>query len=350
MKRREAYCPGWRWWIRAGERLQLGLGLGGALESGEEVSEVRTRAGLGRLRAALRKGLGMVEAMRASGLKLPLEGWAFLQAAEHTGRMGEAYCAVSRLLEERGRFRRELAGQLWYPVLLLAIGALVLALLILWVMPELQDLQKKMGQGAEMPWISTHLGQLYGWIFGGAVAVLLGAIPVGWVLEAGARQTVAWGWRRERFLRGIPVLGRMLHAAREARLLSQLGPLLRSGYAIPKALEVLASPLPNRWESATLLAFRSHLLHGAPLMESFRSCPLFSEGSHSLLALGEESGRLDAFMEKRAAELRETVRWWVQQAGRAGEPLMLVVLALAVGGMLLAYLLPMLQMLEGFQP
>lgn len=349
MKRQKRYCPGWRWWIRAGERLQLGLGLGGVLEGPEGASVGRIHDGLGRLREELRYGLGMVEAMRASGLELPLEGWCFLQAGEQTGRMGEAFCAVSGLLEARGRFRRELAGQLWYPVLLGGIASLVLALLILWVMPQLRDLQEKLGQGPELPWISAHLGTIYGGVFGGFTAIVMVAVVAWRGLEMGARRSSAWGCRRERILRCIPGLWRVAHAAREARLLGQMGPLLSSGYAFPKVLELVASGLPSQWEKAVLMTFRSHLLHGAPLMEGFRSCPLFSDGSHSLFALGEESGRLDAFMEKRGVELREAVRWWMQQLSRACEPLILAVLALAVGGMLLAYLLPMLHMLEGFQ-
>jgi type II secretory pathway component PulF len=383
------YCPDWRWWIRAGERLQMGLGLGRVLDAGGEdlgddgskpvqdrVAEKadrggvwfvtdgvrqwglwrkrfrrkgREEAGLERLRVGLREGLGLVEAMQGSGMMLPLEGWGYLLAGEQTGRSGEAFCAVAGLLEEREKRRRERIGQLWYPVLLLLIGALVLGLLLLWVIPALRELNQDMGNGGELPWLTQHLGTLYMSLLGGMViGGLLGL--AGWrTMESGSRRSIKWGERREWVMRRLPGMGTVWRSAREARLLGQLGPLLRSGHAIPRALELVASGLPSKWEAAALMAFRSHLLHGASFMEGFCSCALFSHDSRALISLGEESGRLDDFMDKRARELRESVRWWGQQLSRATEPMLLMGLALAVGGMLVAYLLPMLHLMEGFQ-
>lgn len=348
IKNRREYCPEWRWWRRCGERLQIGLGLE-RIFSEIEGRDAKEALGLHRLRENLAHGLGLVEAMRGSGIILPVEAWGYLLSGEKTGRMGEAFCDVSRVLERRKIFQREVIGQLWYPILLMAAGTGIMGLMLLWVIPELSDLQKEMGDGGDLPWLTAHLGILYGGIVGSFLLFVVMVCVLCWTLRALARKMEIWGKRRELFYSVIPGIGRFLHASRECRLLGQLGPFLESGFAFPRALELVADGTSCKWEAVVLMKFRSHLLHGAPLMEGFRSCPLFSAESHSLLALGEECGRLDEFMLQRSDELREQLQWWTQQLTRAFEPAMLIVLAGAIGGLFLGYLLPIVRLLESFQ-
>lgn len=306
------------------------------------------RLGLERLSEELRSGLGLVDGLRESGLELPQEGWGYLMAGEQTGKLGEAFCAVSRLLEIRLEARRELTGQLWYPGFLLVVGCGVMSVLLFFVIPEMKALQMDMNPGGKLPWITENLGWLYGGMSLLFVLVLMATLTLWRVMDALSRRSLLWSGRRERITGRIPWLGRYFHAIREARLLGQLSPLLQSGFAVPRALELASEATPHKWESSLLMRFRSHLMHGAPLMEGFASCPLFSRESHALLSLGEECGRLDEFMEKRGAELRDAIKWWTAQAMRAFEPLLLGILGLAVGGLMVAYLLPMLKLLEGF--
>lgn len=306
------------------------------------------RLGLERLSEELRSGLGLVDGLRESGLELPQEGWGYLMAGEQTGKLGEAFCAVSRLLEIRLEARRELTGQLWYPGFLLVVGCGVMSVLLFFVIPEMKALQMDMNRGDSLPWITENLAWLYGGLSLLVVITLTLMVTLWRVMDALSRRSLLWSGRREWLASRIPWLGRYFHAIREARLLGQLSPLLQSGFAVPRALELVSEATPHKWESSRLMRFRSHLMHGAPLMEGFASCPLFSRESHVLLSLGEECGRLDAFMEKRGAELRDAIKWWTAQAMRAFEPLLLGILGLAVGGLMVAYLLPMLKLLEGF--
>lgn len=304
--------------------------------------------GLERLSEALRSGLGLVDGLRESGLELPQEGWGYLMAGEQTGKLGEAFCAVSRLLENRLEARREWTGQLWYPGFLFLAGGGVMSVLLLFVIPEMKALQLDMNPGGTLPWITENLGWLYGGLSLLLLIFLIIMIILWRVMDFLSRRSLLWSGRREWLASRIPCMGVYFHAIREARLLGQLSPLLQSGFAVPRALELASEATPHKWESSRLIRFRSHLMHGAPLMEGFASCPLFSRESHVLLSLGEECGRLDEFMDKRAAELRDAIKWWTVQATRAFEPLLIGSLGLAVGGLMAAYLLPMLKLLEGF--
>jgi type IV pilus assembly protein PilC len=102
----------------------------------------------------------------------------------------------------------------------------------------------------------------------------------------------------------------------------------------------------NCWEQQELMRFRSSLLMGMGFSVSLRACPLFDRESVPLLEAGQESGRLESYMERIALARDEEARWKVSQATRFVEPVFLFVLSGAIGGMVLAYLLPMVRLLE----
>lgn len=346
MKRKTGFCPAWSWWLRSGERLALGMHLGAVLDPDALGLKSREAAGLESVQEGLGTGLLVVVAMRKAGLMLPVEGWCLLEAGEHTGHLGEAMREVGTLLKERELQRRALLGQLWYPVMVLTAGLFVMGLILLWVVPEMREISRDMGLGDQLPWLTEHIGQLYGGCFAGLLGLVLFTVSAGVAFRIGTRRSVAWGKAEEAAMNLLPLAGSCRRWLREARFLQHTSILIKGGTALPRALERVAESIPNLWEQEQVLAFRSHLLLGAGFVRAAASCPLIGEGSLPLLEAGNESGRLEIYMERLSTDLREAVRWKLQQATRALEPLFLLVLSAAIAGLILAYLLPMVRMLE----
>jgi len=340
------YCPHWTWWIRSGEHLAIGLSLEKVLRNRPASATRSCRVGLERLSAHLAEGHGLAEAMRLSGMRLPLESWSLLEAAEVSGRTGEALREIGEALENRQRRRRELMGQLWYPGLVLLTGFAVSSLILLWVIPQMRVLSASMGMGEELPWITENIGILYGSLLGAAVFALGCGILAASALAEGSRRYPACARWREHLEQALPVAGRLLHQAREARLLRQLGTLLQAGIPLPEALRLIAAPSGSLHVRKALETFRSSLLLGNPLEEALRSFSLIDPNHLDLLLAGHETGRLEVYLLRLAGDLEGRVEAGLRQATRLLEPGVLLVLSTGIGGLALAYLMPMVRMLE----
>ncbi len=344
MPSRKGFCPEWTWWIRAGERLQLGLDLKRVLDPGPAAR--RLHAPLARIMEDLEQGHGLVGAFREAGLILPSAVWSLLQAGEQTGRLGEAMREVGERLRERQRRRRELAGQLWYPVLVVATAFLVMLILLLWVIPQMREVSQSMGDGQQLPWLTEYIGWIYGGLMLAGLAVGLGLLGGAAVFRWRGRSSLGWSRLAEELVRRIPLAGQILFLQREATLLRQLGTCLEAGITLPAALGMAELERPGRWERAQLEDFRKRLVLGAGLEACFRDCRLLSPENVQILAVGHECGRLDHYLQRLAVELEERVSWRLSQVLRLLEPLLLLGLSAAVGILLLAYMLPMVRMME----
>ncbi len=344
MREKRPYCPPWSWWERTGERLKLGLGL---IEVLGDREGGRSAAGLKELLRGLGSGQGVTAAMRESGMRLPLEAWSLLDAGEQTGRLGEGMQEVGAFLKERKARRRALLGQIWYPFLLFCVGGLVMGIILFRVVPQLREMSLAMGAGEELPWITANLGRLYGGIFAGAFGGCLAGAALAGGLEVLARRKVRAGWLRELIYGRIPLWRGFFQQARESRILRQAGTLVAGGNTLPAALEKVAAGTPVLWEREALNRFREGLMLGAGFRRALRSCPLVGEESRLLLEAGQESGRLEHYMVRLADDLEEAVSRRTRELTRLLEPLFLLVFSGATGGLILAYLLPMVRLLEG---
>ena len=340
------YCPDWSWWMRSGERYCLGLDLMHVLKENRHQASASVGRGLRVAWQRIGQGEPVVLALRGSGMRLPIEAWCLLEAGEHSGRLGEAMKEVGEQLRQSGIRRRALLGQLWYPLVVLTAGAVVMAVILLWVVPEMRAICASMHRGAQLPWLTEHIGYLYGGAF---LSVLSGCALAGTLLallRPASRRSLEWARRQEFLMRAIPLWGWLRARRRQARLLRQLATLLGSGVTLAQALRSSADGSPDAWEREEVLAFRERLLLGGGFPAAMEHFPLIDAEQSALLLAGQESGRLETYMSQLAEDLEATVAWRLEQWTRALEPLTILGLAVAVGGLVMAYLLPMVHMLE----
>ena len=335
---RKRRLPDWRWWIRASGRMGAGVRFA-ELFRGDVDGEAAVLA-------ALERGLPAAEALREAGWPLAPELSLRLANGERTGTLAEAMEAVGLDLQRREEVARRLRAQLSYPLLLVLVGTGVLLLLAGVVIPRLQEVLRGLLPGGELPYWSEHIGRLYG----AGLLVGLSVLLLAWIVHGTATRVarhspgVARG--RERFLNGLPLFGALRFWAREARLLRQLAVLLRGGVPLPEAISLLASGFPGEWERAALREWRRRLLMGEGFAASLQRFPLLASDNKELLCAGQESGRLEEFMESAADDAERRGRWRTESLLRQLEPAFLTFLTAALGGLFLAFLLPMIRLFE----
>jgi type II secretory pathway component PulF len=345
MFERNRFCPEWSWWLRAGERLSLGINIRIVLgQTGPPTKACRE--GISRVMDGIREGQTVCSALRASGLELPSEAWSLLEGGEVTGGLGEAMIKTGDFLRNRERQHRAFWGQLWYPLVVVLMGAGVMAIILLWVVPQLREVSASLDKGAGLPWITRNIGWLYAsifslWVLAGAMCAALWPSCLWW-----ARRSVPGASFVEELTCWIPLVGWMRRCRREARLARQVGTLLHSGVTLPRALEMASDLAPDLWEKRQLLEFRSRLIMGSGLDEALEVCPLIQPESRGLLLAGQESGKLDHYLIQVADDLEGQAERKLAVWTRALEPVLLLLLAVMIGGLILAYILPMTRLLE----
>lgn len=347
MKKTAPFCPHWQWWIRSGERLQLGIDLREVFApAATEIRNKALQSGLEEVGRRLRAGGRVVDSLKESGMRLPMEAWCLLESGEHTGKLGEAMQQVGEFLEQGRLRRREVLGRIWYPALVFLTGSVVMGIILFWVVPRMRETSVSMGLGHDLPWLTENIGTVFAGLFAAGLCSVVFTTTAALVVRRMGRRSLRWAGGGEWIRQRIPVVGRAMSCAREARILQQLATLLEGGTTLPRALEMSAEAGPDQWERHHLERFRQHLLLGAGFPEAMRSCPLLSPESVHLLLAGQESGRLEEYMVRVAQDLRRQSDWRFRQATAFMEPAFLIVLSAAIGSLILAYILPMVRMLE----
>lgn len=302
--------------------------------------------GLTRVLDGVAEGGLIVASMRHSGMQLPVEAWSLLDAGEQTGKLAEVMVRTGKLMRERATRRKAFTGQLWYPAMVLGVGFLVMAVILFWVVPQMRAVSISMGMGEELPWLTEHIGMLYGSSM--LVLLLAGLLGIAGTLLLSflSQRNERWAYPVERIYRWVPGISWMRQSMREARLARYLGTLLQAGITLPRALQTAAEDACELWEKDQLNQCRERLLMGIGFPEVVAACPLFSREYLPLLESGQESGQLEVFLlqiaEDRDGDILQQLSMWI----RFLEPGILLLLSIAIGGLILAYLLPMVNMLE----
>lgn len=340
------YCPDWTWWIQAGQRLKLGMDLRLVLQCRSKHRKKALSQGLGCVVACISEGKSVVESMQQSGMVLSSTHWSLLEVGEQTGSLGETMSQIGELMRDSASRRQELLGQLWYPGFVFLSGVIVMILILVWLVPQMRILGESMGLAGNLPWLTENIGFLYGAILLFAFA-LCGFLSIGLYLwSIAARRYLIFGTIRESLLRRIPVAGDIWRGLRESNTQQQLGCLLKGGITLPRSLEILSGLTSDYWESKQLLDFRNRLLMGSGIESALEQFAFFQSESVSLLLSGHQSGQMDEFLIRLSKDRERMVLWRLKQLIRLLEPLMLLVLSAAIGGLVMAYILPMVRMFE----
>lgn len=326
--------------------LRAGIALADALAALAE-KEVRppVHAVLAALGAGLREGRTLSAVLEAQPQAFPPLYVATVRAAERTSDLEQAlsrYIDYQRQLE---LIRGKLISAAIYPALLLLVGGAVMVFLLVFVVPRFAQVFESVG--GELPWMSRLLldwgvlMQAHGGLIGlGLLAGLVGVVAV--VGRPQTRATVLrLAWR-------LPRIGERLRVFELARFYRTLGMLLRGGIPAVAAMgmvEGLLSPALRPGLERTIVGVREGQGFAATLQAHGLATPV----ALRMLAVGERAGNLGEMLERAAEFHEEESARWLDVLTRLVGPLLMLVIAVAVGVILVMLYLPIFQVAESIQ-
>lgn len=307
------------------------------------------RAARHRLQAGLisrlQQGESLSQAMEAVG-GFPAVLRASVQAAERTRSLGDAlqdYLAYHEVIE---RLRRRVISASVYPAMVCGVGVLVIGFLLLVVMPRFAGVlsdSPSAGVGA-----SGWLLSLSDWLAGHAVWVVAVAALAGWALLALAKGGLLLRWTLVAAGQ-VPWVARALWNFEMAKLYQSLTVLFRGGFPIEQAVRLCqqaadAPDLAHRLERC-----QTSLLQGQGVAQALADAGLTDEVSLRLLGVGERSGAFDTVLQVIAERHAQAFSDFIDRLMRVVEPALLLLVASAVGGVVILMYLPIFDIATGLQ-
>jgi len=263
-----------------------------------------------------------------------------VRAGEASGNLDIVLMRLAEYLQRQASLRSKVASALFYPVILIFLGTAVVIFLMSYVVPKITAVLLQRGNVLPAPTQIligvTRFIQNYWWLLlGGAVGVV--------VLY---RLFVATNQGRllvDTYKLKIPLIGPVIKKQAVARFANTLSTLLKSGLPALDSLRIVGQVVNNALLTKVIDEIHSRILEGADIATPVKRSGVFPPGIGYMIAVGEQSGQLEEVLDHIADAYEEEVNLTIQRLTTVMEPVILIVLAGIVLLIILAVLLPLVQ-------
>ena len=307
----------------------------------EEAPEERQRHLVAALRAEVNGGATFAAALLQYPREFSTTYCAVIGAGEHSGNLGLVLERLADDLEQSQELKSRLIGAALYPAIVTLVAIVIVTFLLAYVVPQVA--QVFAGSKRALPTLTVIMLALGGFVRNQGWLMLLGLLA----LAVAAR--VAWAGEhfRVRFdtvWLTLPLVGRLARGYNAARFASTLAMLAAAGVPILKALQAAADTLSNRALRNDALDALVLVREGAPLASALAQKKRFPGLLAMFARLGEQTGQLPVMLERAARQLGTEVQRRALQLATVLEPLLIVTMGLVVMLIVLAVLLPIIQL------
>jgi len=265
-----------------------------------------------------------------------------VHSGEQAGVLESLLHKIAEYKEKTESIKGKIKKALTYPIAILVVSFIVTAVLLVFVVPQFEELFK--GFGAELPAFTqmvvnmSRFLQHYWWMVLGIL------IAVGFVLSNLKRKSKAFNEGLDRFVLHIPVVGAIIRKAAIARFARTLSTMSSAGVPLVEALQSVSGATGNIVYGNAVLTMRDEVATGHQLQLVMRQLGIFPNMVVQMVAIGEESGSLDNMLGKVADFYEEEVDNAVDSLSSLLEPLIMSVLGIIVGGLIIAMYLPIFKL------
>lgn len=265
-----------------------------------------------------------------------------VHAGEQAGVLETLLHKIAEYKEKTESIKAKIKKALTYPTAVLVIAFVVTAILLIFVVPQFEELFK--GFGADLPAFTqmvvnlSRFMQEYWYIgLGATIAIVFVFIKL-------KQRSKEFNRLLDRLILQIPVIGAIIHKAAIARFARTLSTMSAAGVPLVEALQSVAGATGNIVYGNAVLRMRDDVATGTQLQMSMRQANLFPNMVVQMVAIGEESGSLDSMLAKVADFYEEEVDNAVDSLSSLLEPMIMAVLGVLVGGLVVAMYLPIFKM------
>ena len=319
-----------------------GLPLERALSSLSSEAETEAERNLvAQLRAEVNSGSTFARALAQHPQEFSGIYVAVMGAGEQSGKLGLVLEHLANDLEDQQALHAKLLGAALYPAIVSAVALCIVLFLVTYVVPQVASVFA--GSKRALPWLTVLMLALSDFVRSYGLWLLL-LVAAGAFAAQRALRVPALRYRFDAAWLELPVLGRLSRSYNAARFASTLAMLAAAGVPILKALQAASDTLSNEAMRADAQEALVAVREGAPLASALSQKKRFPGLLSMFARLGEQTGQLPAMLQRAAQQLSSEVQRRAMQLATVLEPLLIVVMGLVVMLIVLAVLLPIIQM------
>jgi type IV pilus assembly protein PilC len=262
-----------------------------------------------------------------------------VEAGETGGILDTILQRLSNYIEKNVKLKAAVKSALIYPIGVVSIAAGVIILLLWKVVPIFATLFAGLGVDLPLPTkivigMSNFVGSIFGLLIVVGVAAGVFGLKI-WYGTPGGRYFL------DSLILKLPVLGILMRKIAVARFTRTLGTLISSGVPILEGLDITARTSGNAVVERALFQVRKSLEEGKSLTEPLKDSAVFPGMVTQMISVGEQTGAMDAMLQKIADFYEDEVDSAVKDLLTALEPIMIVFLGVVVGGVVISMYLPL---------
>ena len=307
----------------------------------EESENERQRELVAHLKSEVNAGNSFARALGTAPREFDDVFRAVVAAGEQSGALGPVLERLADDQEQQQALRTKVLGAMLYPAIVSIVAFIIVIVLVTWVVPQIANTFSSSKRA--LPFLTVAMLAISGFVrqWGWAVALLAAGGATALML---ARRAEAFRERSDAAMLRLPLIGRLARGYNAARFGGTLAMLAGAGVPILKALQAAAETLSNRAMRNDALDALAQVREGAPLGSALAAKKRFPGLLSMFARLGEQTGQLPLMLQRASTQLSAEVQRRAMSAATILEPLLIVGMGIVVVLIMLAVLLPIIQL------
>lgn len=263
-----------------------------------------------------------------------------VRAGEASGNLDAVLLRLADFLQMQNKLKGKVVTALTYPIIMVVVGLAVVIFLMSYVVPKITQILIEREQELPMPTnvliaISDVLKAYWPFMLVGLLVAMV-AVRMFYATDRGRLTLDTWLLR-------VPVIGTLFKKQAISRFAITFATLLRSGLPALESLQIVSRVVNNALLTQVVEQVAERIIEGADIATPLRRSKIFPPMVAYMVAVGEQSGELEQILERIAISYEEEIDTAIQRMTAMFEPMVIVFLAVIVGFIIMAVLLPLLQ-------
>lgn len=307
----------------------------------EQTENKRLQDALKEVRISVEKGETLADSMAEHPKIFPGIMVNMVAAGEASGSLEIALERVATQLERSHKTQAMVKKAMIYPIAVCIVAVIVTIVMLIVVIPNYEDMFKDLG--TELPWITRFYVNLSHAIINYWFIIVPVIIVLAFAIRAFAKTDAGKHFFGKIALKA-PLFGKLTTKSASSMMARTMSTLLGAGVPLMEAVDIVAGVMSNVYFKEAMQEAKDEITIGMPLSRPLQESGLFPPMVYQMIRIGEESGNTEEMLDKLADYYDEEVEMSVQSLMAAMEPMIIIVLAIVVGGLIAACMMPMMAM------
>lgn len=287
----------------------------------------------------LSMGESFSESLRKQGNVFPPLLINMIKAAELIGDLESTLDDMSEYYEEKEVTRKQMISALTYPSIILVLAVAIISFMMIYIVPQFEQVYQ--GLGEEVSGITLTLLNVSAFLRANGMFILLGLIVVLLIYRFLFRKVKAFRTFMQYIYMHIPVIGKLIIYNEMNLFAKTFAVLNKNNILLTDSIDILSKITSNEFYKMLMYDTISNLLRGEKISLSFKDNWIVPPLAYYMITTGEGTGELSTMLEKVSEYYQREQRSLANTLKSLVEPILMILLAVVVGGIMISILLPM---------